>query len=171
MRGKAGKKNFCGCTKRITPACAGKSCSKSSIRSKSRDHPRVCGEKSLQKFRLPAGGGSPPRVRGKGSERDYVAALLRITPACAGKRRQRVCYWIEREDHPRVCGEKIKYGTKSSQSVGSPPRVRGKAAATSISVLRQRITPACAGKSNQGTIYRSEHQDHPRVCGEKAPSA
>ena len=34
--------------------------------------------------------GSPPHVRGKGRVRSCRALLLRITPACAGKRAQRI---------------------------------------------------------------------------------
>ena len=33
--------------------------------------------------------------------------------------------------------------------------------------LPDRITPACAGKSNFCTILGKMVEDHPRVCGEK----
>ena len=32
------------------------------------------------------------------------------------------------------------------------------------------ITPAYAGKSSEMKIFKSQFQDHPRVCGEKAVS-
>ena len=50
---------------RITPACAGKRWANQHRWSGCRDHPRVCGEKSIVR---PSSGpvtGSPPRVRGK----------------------------------------------------------------------------------------------------------
>ena len=33
---------------------------------------------------------------------------------------------------------------------------------------RIRITPAYAGKSQRFTTKETKHEDHPRVCGEKA---
>ena len=50
----------------ITPACAGKRSRSGSAAPRSRDHPRMCGEK--QKLSVPKRGkmGSPPHVRGKG---------------------------------------------------------------------------------------------------------
>ena len=51
-----------------------------------RDHPRVCGEKaSCQAWRR-SGGGSPPRMRGKGYFGRGSARRCGITPAYAGKR-------------------------------------------------------------------------------------
>ena len=52
--------------KRITPACAGKSCPPRPRRCGVWDHPRVCGEKSKIRRDRKRGLGSPPRVRGKG---------------------------------------------------------------------------------------------------------
>ena len=72
------------------------------------------------------------------------------------------------KDHPRVCGEKKGNLGVFDGIVGSPPRMRGKAEYTRMSLKPGRITPAYAGKS--GTRYREiiNNQDHPRVCGEKA---
>ena len=50
---------------RITPACAGKSLPALAGSRRTRDHPRVCGEKRLDHAGILAGQGSPPRVRGK----------------------------------------------------------------------------------------------------------
>ena len=49
----------------ITPACAGKSCRRSVCSLRSRDHPRVCGEKQTDSYSWAFLRGSPPRVRGK----------------------------------------------------------------------------------------------------------
>ena len=70
----------------ITPACAGKSSASSSSVHRSRDHPRVCGEKR-KTGAVPAPlPGSPPRMRGKGEEGLRRCLSERITPAYAGKR-------------------------------------------------------------------------------------
>ena len=56
---------------RITPACAGKTCLKTLLYQKTKDHPRVCGEnetlQGTRKFDI----GSPPRVRGKHLKQRY----------------------------------------------------------------------------------------------------
>ena len=50
---------------RITPACAGKSHRADGLQRRTKDHPRVCGEKLKTQLGLLALPGSPPRVRGK----------------------------------------------------------------------------------------------------------
>ena len=49
----------------ITPACAGKSAVSISLIFRSRDHPRMCGEKCYAVPDAIVGVGSPPHVRGK----------------------------------------------------------------------------------------------------------
>ncbi len=56
-----------GLNARITPACAGKRRSRRRLRSATRDHPRVCGEKGNLRAVCLHVKGSPPRVRGKGA--------------------------------------------------------------------------------------------------------
>ena len=68
-----------------------------------------------------------------------------------------------------MCGEKLTYSKKQSPERGSPPRVRGKASCSVLSSSERRITPACAGKSARFGIRCCAVEDHPRVCGEKAP--
>ena len=152
---------------RITPAYAGKRIRNCSPAGVARDHPRVCGEKS------PAGGGlnlilgSPPRMRGKGVICTHLGAVLRITPAYAGKS----SYTSERapasRDHPRVCGEKPVAMHTRITSAGSPPRMRGKVYMRCCACLPPRITPAYAGKSCCKCSSPDCSRDHPRVCGEK----
>ena len=126
MRGKASS-HFCTCsTFGITPAYAGKSTCSFGHPLASRDHPRVCGEKSGLMRSNATGTGSPPRMRGKGLV-PYVPRLVQgITPAYAGKRGRgtcpRPCGW----DHPRVCGEKGSSHAFHGRKTGSPPRMRGK---------------------------------------------
>ncbi len=72
---------------RITPAYAGKSVISGSLWLSSRDHPRVCGEKSSHTGELSLPLGSPPRMRGKDSPACCSWPCIGITPAYAGKRR------------------------------------------------------------------------------------
>ena len=74
------------CCVGITPACAGKSGLQGGAAPRLRDHPRVCGEKASGGCGYSCPAGSPPRVRGKVSIFRKPFGVLRITPACAGKR-------------------------------------------------------------------------------------
>ena len=69
----------------ITPARAGKSAAASAGDPATRDHPRACGEKKLDKMLSKLDQGSPPRVRGKGIFQSVAFHLIGITPARAGK--------------------------------------------------------------------------------------
>ena len=110
------------------------------------DHPRVCGEKSHHYADKETFRGSPPRVRGKVFLLNAMHSPCGITPACAGKRKYGYKCCNNGEDHPRVCGEKKARDRKRILESGSPPRVRGKDNGDCVEVLRDRITPACAGK-------------------------
>ena len=86
-------------------------------------------------------------MRGKVYGTKRMNALMRITPAYAGKS------WDEIEslgyvlDHPRLCGEKQLKRTVKVGMEGSPPPMRGKAFRILSSSPPSRITPAYAGKS------------------------
>ena len=106
-------------------------------------------------------------MRGKATPEKIVLSIGRITPACAGKRWAESVQAFRLEDHPRVCGEKLTMQRKRRMRLGSPPRVRGKDHHHLMTAARERITPACAGKSTFLPFCKHFHQDHPRVCGEK----
>ena len=152
---------------RITPAYAGKRWCTSGRRSAAWDHPRVCGEKSeARSSELPTGG-SPPRMRGKGSRCRTLQHRHRITPTYAGKRAVSLLTGSRILDHPRVCGEKPRCVARISASLGSPPRMRGKVVAELSDNRFDRITPAYAGKRFLRLFCVPYREDHPRVCGEK----
>ena len=106
-------------------------------------------------------------MRGKDSGVAVFGEVRRITPACAGKRRDRQNGRDPYQDHPRVCGEKTSTATGFRFPTGSPPRVRGKAFGISSKTVARGITPACAGKRSRSNRTRLRPWDHPRVCGEK----
>ena len=86
MRGKAILRSSPAQLVGITPAYAGKRSACSPPSPHSRDHPRVCGEKSKPKPGKDRRMGSPPRVRGKGARLRQDMERVGITPAYAGKR-------------------------------------------------------------------------------------
>ena len=150
----------------ITPACAGKTLSSPSLMRGAKDHPRVCGENRLSLRGKHTKAGSPPRVRGKHHVIDFAKVIIGITPACAGKTSARTMLRTSCRDHPRVCGENGCPSRPFAQQYGSPPRVRGKPGRELRRVCRERITPACAGKTCAVSSARLPMWNHPRVCGE-----
>ena len=111
---------------RITPACAGKTLTASSNVIFIEDHPRVCGENCFDNANGDENLGSPPRVRGKPVSSPAPMRDGGITPACAGKTPQALRFCHTCQDHPRVCGENGDSHRVLRDSMGSPPRVRGK---------------------------------------------
>ena len=130
----------------ITPAYAGKRQIRALGIIFHEDHPRVCGEKLSTPSSAKTTPGSPPRMRGKVSNEMNARALLRITPAYAGKSSLSVSYSHPHKDHPRVCGEKKSGSAATACSSGSPPRMRGKDLRNLVKMSFVRITPAYAGK-------------------------
>ncbi len=151
----------------ITPACAGKRCLHRFCKGISKDHPRVCGEKSRCWLDLEPPTGSPPRMRGKGLGASKGCDGVGITPACAGKSASHGCCSRGWRDHPRVCGEKVSAIHRESASLGSPPRMRGKVTSGMLFLAFIGITPAYAGKRQMARKAGRTKPDHPRVCGEK----
>ena len=146
-RGKGGRSPGATTDTRITPACAGKS---------------LWREASGSLF-----SGSPPLARGKGQKCHVGRAPDRITPACAGKRSERRKNEEQRQDHPRLRGEKATAPGSILRPVGSPPLARGKESISPMLLADYRITPACAGKSMRPWQTAWRAQDHPRLRGEK----
>ena len=167
MRGKGRTARPAPARARITPAYAGKSKSTFIGQSPAEDHPRVCGEKRVLSSPSFAKIGSPPRMRGKEGVALLSGQIVGITPAYAGKRAAANFHLGTTRDHPRVCGEKGAFQRVRNTSVGSPPRMRGKAQKTEKLAGRCRITPAYAGKSPTAKQRGTLRRDHPRVCGEK----
>ena len=106
-------------------------------------------------------------MRGKVIVRSRNAVQIGITPAYAGKSARILKRRTEKRDHPRVCGEKLKFGTNVTKNPGSPPRVRGREHKQEALMLSEGITPAYAGKSNTLSESDPNYWDHPRVCGEE----
>ena len=130
----------------ITPAYAGKSARLLQCQGSSRDHPRLCGEKSFTPLCESLYIGSPPPMRGKVAVCGDLCNYERITPAYAGKRRATPKNVLLLRDHPRLCGEKLTIRSRQITFAGSPPPMRGKGVEQQKSRLLIRIAPAYAGK-------------------------
>ena len=128
----------------------------------------MCGEKPFLFYGGSSDSGSSPRVRGKDVRLRQQHGTVRITPACAGKRRPSESPCLSCRDHPRVCGEKSWPCIADAAPPGSPPRMRGKVLFLAGNRPGHRITPACAGKRLANFCAVGPVKDHPRVCGEKS---
>ena len=106
-------------------------------------------------------------MRGKVALELQQNALLRITPAYAGKSFTVSAISASVRDHPRLCGEKFRPLSNALTTLGSPPPMRGKALLVICSSGSSGITPAYAGKSQYLTFGVPLLEDHPRLCGEK----
>ena len=95
----------------ITPAYAGKSRQILDTVYICQDHPRLCGEKEMKSSPISSPIGSPPPMRGKEILRQFGVPLCRITPAYAGKSAPLARNLFTGEDHPRLCGEKFRFGS------------------------------------------------------------
>ena len=106
-------------------------------------------------------------MRGKDLNPAFCGILCRITPAHAGKRPYVAIRISSIKDHPRTCGEKSAILEVISEKKGSPPHMRGKGGKSKRKSPAARITPAHAGKRYSPRLWRGQHADHPRTCGEK----
>ena len=149
MRGKAVSSLVSSTLSRITPAYAGKSETKGTNTVTNKDHPRLCGEKVEKKGIRESRAGSPPPMRGKDNRTHDTERSIRITPAYAGKRHRRRTNVQQDQDHPRLCGEKEQRAARISETLGSPPPMRGKGASWKCLIDCKGITPAYAGKRTE----------------------
>ena len=105
MRGKQNSRYMHRSNLGITPAHAGKTYFLSQFLRLNRDHPRACGENTNLETFSGNKKGSPPRMRGKRSQRNYLRSRIGITPAHAGKTDAARPAVKNHRDHPRACGE------------------------------------------------------------------
>ena len=64
-----------------------------------------------------------------------------------------------------MCGKDKKDLLPKTQCIGSPPHVRERHDFGSDTVIKARITPACAGKTHLDDFALHINEDHPRMCG------
>ena len=109
-------------------------------------------------------------MRGKPDLTNILFRQQRITPADAGKTGVSEIKSHTNQDHPRGCGENGYIMITIKDKEGSPPRMRGKLFKVILPKMRERITPADAGKTEESGYRLQPIQDHPRGCGENYPA-
>ena len=147
VRGKPDEDNEAWLRKGLIPACAGKTTGTTCLVTRSRAHPRVCGENNDQVSDAMDNLGSSPRVRGKRPRIRRTTSFPRLIPACAGKTRFARARASEWRAHPRVCGENAAFVVAVVSGLGSSPRVRGKRWFIKNGLFDIGLIPACAGKT------------------------
>ena len=150
----------------ITPACAGSTHCKPRLSVILWDHPRLRGEYALRLVTVPLNQGSPPLARGVRVAFGNCAIKSRITPACAGSTDLEDDRIRHQKDHPRLRGEYSQLQLESMMEEGSPPLARGVHNTNKITLINNRITPACAGSTIFLETVGIITQDHPRLRGE-----
>ena len=110
--------------------------------------------------------GSPPLARGVLLISVLSTAQVRITPACAGSTGVNLFNDARRKDHPRLRGEYIFGIFAIPDRLGSPPLARGVQIRNEGDGAKLRITPACAGSTENFYLLICFARDHPRLRGE-----
>ena len=154
------------CHQGIIPACAGNTRANCCARTRTGDHPRVCGEHGCVNAASCTLAGSSPRVRGTLDCPLTMPSTGGIIPACAGNTLEAARRACGERDHPRVCGEHFGTSGVPYCAMGSSPRVRGTLAALTARNDAAGIIPACAGNTTSTAHIAAATRDHPRVCGE-----
>ena len=170
MRGQAELLSLIVSSLRITPADAGTRDVSSFFTTPLEDHPRGCGDKCTCAGVILMVCGSPPRMRGQVQPGPHSQHSPRITPADAGTRYRLHPAMHPLPDHPRGCGDKLRFHGFIIIGSGSPPRMRGQEGVISAAGPWGRITPADAGTSFMCLFQDAGKADHPRGCGDKGVS-
>ena len=134
------------------------------------DHPRACGELDVADPTTNTDIGSSPRMRGTLLDVDRHPTPARIIPAHAGNSPGVAAHRWSSPDHPRACGELSRRSRSSLVVAGSSPRMRGTPDPSYGITNCPRIIPAHAGNSSRRSGRGGCHADHPRACGELAPT-
>ena len=153
----------------ITPARAGKTTSRWCFLMICGDHPRSCGKDRSRFNEGTFEPGSPPLVRERHELSASEQRSLRITPARAGKTGSKSGKSATTGDHPRSCGKDNSFRPFSQAMSGSPPLVRERLTPARAGKTVAGITPARAGKTARKLCGDEHAGDHPRSCGKDRP--
>ncbi len=91
--------------------------------------------------------GTPPRRRGGLGHPHHLIPYRRNTPASAGRTGGGRWRAARRAEHPRVGGEDTGRPVSVNRHAGTPPRRRGGLGPAVMARVRQRNTPASAGRT------------------------
>ncbi len=136
----------------IIPAHGGNTLTWLTWMTRSRDHPRACGEHFRRAPTSRARAGSSPRMRGTRNPGPADSSGRGIIPAHAGNTRRTHHGRIVAGDHPRACGEHRTETCPTLCRRGSSPRMRGTLFLTFFAASSLGIIPAHAGNTIRGAI-------------------
>ncbi len=131
-----------------------------------RAHPRECGDDNLLNESIPGISGSPPRMRGRRRWNVPRAGRRWLTPANAGTTRCGTMPRPTNPAHPRECGDDGRWLPRSRETIGSPPRMRGRRYSATTLEWAARLTPANAGTTALFSQFLYVITAHPRECGD-----
>ena len=89
-----------------------------------------------------------------------------IIPAHAGNTTTGASRSTARRDHPRACGEHMRWLLLKVPGQGSSPRMRGTPYSRFPDTPIIGIIPAHAGNTGLSILHGILDRDHPRACGE-----
>ena len=150
---------------RIISACAERTSLRVRFRPISRDHLRVCGADSVQRYLKTCRAGSSPRVRSGPVGSHLLVVPAGIISACAERTSNSSAARSNPRDHLRVCGADSRGDQQSMTAMGSSPRVRSGRRSRRRSRRRAGIISACAERTHQNVWGMPSGMDHLRVCG------
>src|SRR6266511_2192055 len=151
-----------------TPAYAGNAPAGQPRSGRSRDHPRVRGERASRSVHGMVWSGPPPRTRGTQGEPQLEVGGGGTTPAYAGNAFRPPSASCGSWDHPRVRGERLSFEDGDPRSLGPPPRTRGTRVRGGSWGSGLGTTPAYAGNATGRCRSCGRLRDHPRVRGERS---
>ena len=125
----------------------------------------MCGKDRLDGFKAVNEMGSPPRVREGHQSHPVINRRLWITPAYAGRTQFQLQVLQFLQDHPRSRGKDLNLVIFIKWYLGSPPLAREGPKLFCTSNICARITPACAGRTQNYAYKKGVDKDHPRMCG------
>ena len=155
----------------IIPAHAGNTSRRQACSTRSRDHPRACGEHLREIGASTIEQGSSPRMRGTLGNGCISCPTGGIIPAHAGNTPWPRARSRPTRDHPRACGEHVAQSSATSRLMGSSPRMRGTLCVCFVLCGCVGIIPAHAGNTGRRCGFGRSAGDHPRACGEHAKAS
>ena len=151
---------------RLIPAHAGKTTKRPCLTRSQTAHPRSRGENALDVDPTDVDDGSSPLTRGKHKLRAVTVNSLRLIPAHAGKTTVIGLAPYRLTAHPRSRGENTFPAVDAITRAGSSPLTRGKPPGTNVFMMRVRLIPAHAGKTQPTPCISCFTSAHPRSRGE-----
>ena len=133
-------------------------------------HPRSRGENPHVVFEPSCCHGSSPLTRGKRTGQMFRSTCSRLIPAHAGKTSGRQSARGPQPAHPRSRGENRVIGSPLAILHGSSPLTRGKLKRVGVTLARDRLIPAHAGKTASWRWPSLPVKAHPRSRGENTTS-